>query len=85
MCRCLNDASFPFTYSADIYAGRPPDHQNAPYYKSSLDQVCVGLLEKYGMEKLAGTTLAADNLYSSLSLIYWLLENDITYTGIHTT
>ena len=77
----INDARFPFTYQATVYAGKP-ESGNGPYYIDKTENYIKYLVTQ--MEKdvsLQGRNLSMDMLYTSISIAQWLLEKKITVVG----
>ena len=86
LCKSLNDASFPLTYKATPYAGKPTNGDGPHYIDCTKNYVkyLVNATEKD--IRLKGQNIPTDRLYASISLASWLLEQNITSVGtVNTT
>ena len=80
--KCLNEVKYPFTHRSEVFAGRPVDTENAPYYFKTTEQLTLRLVNKTREKQdMKGQNLTTDNLYTSVSLANKLLDKGITSIG----
>ena len=81
LLKSLNDASFPYTYKACPYAGKPENGER-PYYINSIKNYVRYLVNQTANDvELQGRNISMDRLYTSISVANWLLGRKITYVG----
>ena len=79
--KSINDARFPFTYQATVYAGKP-ESGNGPYYIDKTENYIKYLVTQIEKDiSLQGRNISMDRLYTSISIAEWLLEKKITVVG----
>ena len=49
--RCLNEVQFSYTHRSDVYFGKPNRVTEESYYKKSILEIVLRLLEEYGWDK----------------------------------
>lgn len=79
--RSVNATSYPYTYTAHVYSGKP-ENQTGPFYIQGVTETVQYLVSKM-LEKneVTGRNISMDRLYTSIPLAEWLLERKITMVG----
>ena len=77
----MNATSYPYTYTAHVYSGKP-ENQTGPFYIQGVTETVQYLVSKM-LEKneVTGRNISMDRLYTSIPLAEWLLERKITMVG----
>ena len=80
--RCLNNVEYTFTYSSEVFCGKPQviDEENG-FYCSTILGWTIRLLEKFGWEKLFAVNLTTDNLYTYVALKKEVESHNMTFIG----
>ena len=81
LLKSINDASFPYTYNACPYAGKPVKGEGPYYIESTENYVCYLVNRTANDVELQGRNISMDRLYTRISLANWLLDRKITYVG----
>lgn len=79
--RSMNATSYPYTYTAHVYSGKPVNG-TGPFYTQAVTETVQYLVRKM-LEKndLKGRNISMDRLYTSIPLAEWLLDHKITMVG----
>ena len=81
LLKSLNEASFPYTYKACPYAGKPEKGEGS-YNIDSTDNYVRYLVNQTANDtELQGRNISMDCLYTSMSLDNWLFGRKVTCVG----
>lgn len=79
--RSINSAEMPYTYSAVLYAGKPPGQPGEHYITGTDDIVKYLVTSLSDRVNTQGRNISCDRFYTSIELANWLLEKKMTIVG----
>ena len=74
LLKSFNDARFPYTYKAVLYAAKPKAGDGPYYLKSIIDYIKYLATEMEADQAITGRNISNDCLYTSTESTNWLLD-----------
>ena len=81
LLKSLNDARFPYTYKAVLYATKAKVGDGPYYLKSTIDYMKSLVTEMKADQLITGRTTSTECLYASIESTNWLLDGSIATVG----
>ena len=81
LLKAINAASYPYTFTAAPYCGKPVGDPGE-YYARGTSEIVKKMVDRLkSIVSLAGRNISFDGLYTSIPLALWLYQKNITSTG----